>query len=120
MFRISKDVTFAASHVLGGLPEGHKCGRLHGHNYRVTVELQAEVLDEAGMVLDYGAMDDLFVRVRERLDHRHLNDVMIGNPTAECLAKLVHAWAGEEVGSRVVVTAVRVHETERTMAEYRP
>jgi 6-pyruvoyltetrahydropterin/6-carboxytetrahydropterin synthase len=45
---------------------------LHGHNYRVEVELEGERLDEAGLLLDIGAVKR---RVRERcarLDERTL------------------------------------------------
>jgi 6-pyruvoyltetrahydropterin/6-carboxytetrahydropterin synthase len=45
---------------------------LHGHNYRVEVELEGEQLDDAGLLLDIGAVKR---RVRERcarLDERTL------------------------------------------------
>lgn len=117
MYRIAKDVTFAASHVLDGLPEGHKCGRLHGHNYRVEVELSAPVLDDVGMVRDYAELTPLLDHIRERFDHRHLNDALLGNPTAENLARVIFEWALDDFPE---VSAVRVHETDRTVAEYRP
>ncbi|MGQ7190015.1 6-carboxytetrahydropterin synthase, partial [Escherichia sp. HC-CC] len=30
-----KDFTFEAAHRLPHVPEGHKCGRLHGHSFMV-------------------------------------------------------------------------------------
>lgn len=54
MYRISKRFGFSASHIIEGLPEGHQCGRLHGHNYEVELILQAETLNSVGFVVDYG------------------------------------------------------------------
>ena len=34
---IGKRFSFEAGHRLGGLPEGHKCARPHGHSYTVEV-----------------------------------------------------------------------------------
>ena len=39
MFSISKQFHFCASHIIEGVPEGHPCGRLHGHNYVVELVL---------------------------------------------------------------------------------
>ena len=56
------------------------------------------------------------------LDHRHLNEVVPGEPTAEHLARWIHDQLLDllpaAVGARLA--AVRVHETSRTWAEYRP
>ena len=41
MYTITKRFAFSASHIIGGLPNGHPCARLHGHNYEVEVVLQA-------------------------------------------------------------------------------
>lgn len=34
-----KDFTFEAAHHLPHVPEGHKCGRLHGHSFMVRLEI---------------------------------------------------------------------------------
>lgn len=49
-FRIGKRFTFEAAHQLANLPEGHKCGRLHGHSYNVEVVLTATELTGPGFV----------------------------------------------------------------------
>lgn len=121
-FTIAKRFSFSASHVLTAVPEGHKCRRPHGHNYEVEIVCSGEELDHRGMVVDYFDLDPVRRFLDETVDHRHLNDVVPGEPTAERLAR----WFFEslkgtmpaEVSSRIV--AVRVHETPRTWAEYRP
>lgn len=85
MPRISKEFTFSASHQLSGLPEDHPCSRLHGHNYRVIVEVTG-CLNKVGFVVDYRDFDPFKHYLDGALDHRHLNDVIEDNPTAENLA----------------------------------
>jgi 6-pyruvoyltetrahydropterin/6-carboxytetrahydropterin synthase len=116
-YRIGKRFQFSASHVIEGLPEGHKCGRLHGHTYEVEVQVEG-VPDRTGFVVDFGDVAAAVGPIIARLDHRHLNDVMAGAPTtSEALAWLI--WA-EAVAVLPKVSAVRVSETPGTWAEYRP
>jgi 6-pyruvoyltetrahydropterin/6-carboxytetrahydropterin synthase len=43
-----KDFTFEAAHHLPHVPEGHKCGRLHGHSFMVRLEITGEVDPHTG------------------------------------------------------------------------
>lgn len=120
-FTISKTFTFAASHQLTGLEEGHQCARLHGHNYEIDIELSGR-LDAAGMVYDYGRLAPFRQLLDERYDHRHLNQVMEGNPTAENLAYRLfyEAFDALDLAGQAALSAIRVRETPRSSAEYRP
>jgi 6-pyruvoyltetrahydropterin/6-carboxytetrahydropterin synthase len=118
MYQIAKDFHFAASHMIDGLPLNHPCSRLHGHNYTVTVLLEADELNAVGFVRDFRALDEIGDWIKAHLDHRHLND-MRGLPTtsSESLAR----WIFEQWrGSFPELVAVRVSEAPRTYAEYRP
>ncbi|MFI7347265.1 6-pyruvoyl trahydropterin synthase family protein [Streptomyces sp. NPDC049936] len=117
--RIVKRFDFSASHRLGGLPESHQCARLHGHNYAVELELSAErnALTSTGFVRDYGDLSAFKKWLDETLDHRHLNDVVEGNPTAENLAVWMFGQWKDEFPE---LSSVRVSETPKTWAEYRP
>lgn len=118
MFRITKEYHFSASHQLHGLAEDHPCARLHGHNYIVAVELQAEELSAQGFVRDYRELDALKKYIDEEIDHRHLNDVLgEGCVTAEQIARHFYDWCKSRWPE---VSAVRVSETPKTWAEYRP
>jgi 6-pyruvoyltetrahydropterin/6-carboxytetrahydropterin synthase len=87
MFTITKEFTFSASHQLAGLPQDHQCSRLHGHNYRVEIMIQSEKLLPVGFIVDYGDLKAFKDYIDFNLDHRHLNEVVSFNPTAELLAK---------------------------------
>lgn len=115
MYTISKLFSFEASHQLTGLPEGHQCMRLHGHSYRVELVLYAHALDARGFVVDYGDLKPFEDYLKERLDHRHLND-LLPQPTAEHLARHLYG-----VAKRLWPDAlgeVRVSETQKTWASY--
>ncbi|KAB0572130.1 6-carboxytetrahydropterin synthase QueD [Brucella pituitosa] len=118
MFRITKEFHFSASHQLTELPADHQCARLHGHNYTVEVELSSADLNEHGFVRDYHELAPLKRYIDDELDHRHLNDVLGHNcVTAEFLARHLYDWCQTRWQE---VTAVRVSETPKTWAEYRP
>jgi 6-pyruvoyltetrahydropterin/6-carboxytetrahydropterin synthase len=120
MFTITKDFQFSASHRLDHLPENHQCARLHGHNYTVQLELRCanNQLTEPGFVRDYGELGDFKKWIDANLDHRHLNEVMPDrNPSAENMAMWIYEIWSERVPE---LSAVRVSETPKTWAEYRP
>ncbi len=84
-----KEFGFEAAHRLPGVPEKHKCGRLHGHSFRVEVHVRGEVNPETGMVMDFADITAAFKPLYDRLDHHYLNDIEgLDNPTSENLA----AW----------------------------
>ncbi len=117
MFRVSKEFHFSASHALQHLPSEHPCSRLHGHNYVVEIELAAAQLNANGFVRDYHDLAPLKAYIDDVFDHRHLNDVLDGYPTAENMAKHFYDWS---IARWPETVAVRVSETPKTWAEYRP
>ena len=116
MFRIEKEFAFSAAHQLHGLRTGHPCGRVHGHNYRVVVVLEAQALNEHSFVVDYNDLSPLAAYIDGTLDHRNLNDVFSFQTTAENLAR--HLFEHCKVLWPQTVE-VRVSETPKTWASYR-
>ncbi|WP_330647157.1 6-pyruvoyl tetrahydropterin synthase family protein [Thioclava sp. FTW29] len=117
MFRITKEFHFSASHQLDHLPACHQCARLHGHNYIVVVELAAADLNADGFVRDYHELAALKDYIDGTFDHRHLNDVLDCPSTAEHMARHFYLWCKARWPE---VAAVKVSETPKTWAEYRP
>lgn len=117
MYTITKQFSFSASHVLDHLPEGHPCARLHGHNYIVELVLRSAELDRNGFVRDYNELSAFRHFLDDKLDHRHLDDIVDGPSTAENLARFLYDFA-KRMWPEVV--SVRVSETPKTWAEYRP
>lgn len=118
MYTISKEYHFSASHQLHQLPADHPCSRMHGHNYVVEVELKSETLNAVGFVRDYRELDALKTYIDAQFDHHHLNDILgDDNITAEQIAKHFYDWCKTKWPE---VSAVRVRETPKSIAEYRP
>lgn len=121
---ISKDFAFSASHALEGLPAEHQCARLHGHNYIVRVTLGAQRLNDVGFVVDYGELKPVQQFIDDTLDHRHLNEVLNFNPTAEHMAswlshRVREALPRDAVESRgLEVVSIAVSETPKTWATF--
>lgn len=88
---LRREYTFEAAHWLPHVREGHKCGRIHGHSYRVTVIVRGPVQaegPEAGMVMDFAKVDAFAGPLAARLDHTTLNDhAGLENPTSEHVAR---------------------------------
>src|SRR4026209_52901 len=82
--RVTKDhLVFCSGHFISY--EGDKCERLHGHNYRVAVEVEGP-LDENQYVIDFIALRDELKTITDELDHRML--LPTGHP-------LIHVTAGD-------------------------
>ncbi len=65
--RVTKDhLVFCSGHFISF--EGDKCERLHGHNYRATVEIEGD-LDENHYVFDFIALKHRTKAVTDELDH---------------------------------------------------
>lgn len=66
--RVTKDhLTFCSGHFI--TYEGHQCERLHGHNYKVAVEVSGP-LDDNHYVFDFIALKRFTQQVSDELDHR--------------------------------------------------
>ena len=65
---VTKDhLVFCSGHFISY--EGDKCERLHGHNYRVAVEIENE-LDSNFYVFDFIALKQRTKAITDELDHR--------------------------------------------------
>lgn len=118
-YRIEKTVKWEASHRLVGLPADHQCSRLHGHSYSAKITLSSYEVDDVGFVIDFGILGKM---VKDVFDHRHLNEVMPVNPTAENIAAymveiILSVLFKMQVEKYVRLESVRVYETETSWAE---
>ncbi len=87
---IYKSFTFEAAHRLPNVPADHKCARLHGHSYKISVYVEGSVGAESGWVMDFATIGAASKPVFEQLDHRYLNDIPgLENPTSENLARWI-------------------------------
>ena len=91
IYTLTTFVEFSSAHILNG-HEG-PCKRMHGHNWKVEVEVSGDKLDNIGMVMDFKKIRNMTNEVVDKLDHRFLNDLDAFkkvNQTAENIACLLY------------------------------
>lgn len=87
--RVTKDhLVFSAAHFITF--NGNICERLHGHNWRVAVEV-AGPLDENSYVFDFIALRDAALKLVGELDHRVLLPTQ--HPTIHVQANAIEVTA---------------------------
>jgi 6-pyruvoyltetrahydropterin/6-carboxytetrahydropterin synthase len=113
---IFKEFTFESAHRLPNVPAGHKCGRLHGHSFKVALHLTGPLDPHTGWIRDFSEIKAIFKPIYEQLDHNYLNDIPgLENPTSEVIAK----WIWEQVKPLLPeLSKVRIHETCTSGCEY--
>ena len=114
---LARRFRFEAAHHLPHVPADHKCRRVHGHSFRVTVRIAGEVDPRSGWLMDYADLAAAFEPIRLRLDHYDLNTIEgLENPTSEHVARWI--WDRLRPGLPALV-AVTVHETCTSSCTYR-
>jgi 6-pyruvoyltetrahydropterin/6-carboxytetrahydropterin synthase len=114
---LSRTFQIEAAHRLPHAPDGHRCRRLHGHSFKITVTVAGEIAQPEGWVFDFAEIDAAFEPYRERLDHHYLNEVEgLENPTSENLA--IWLWRAL-IDALPGLAAVEVGETCRGHVTYR-
>ena len=120
MFTLKIVTDFASAHTLRDYPGA--CSRMHGHNWKVEVEVTGTDLDDTGMLIDFKKIKKATNEITSRLDHYYINDIApfdAINPTAENLAKYFFDELQTLITtSNTNVNQVTLWETERACATY--
>lgn len=94
---------------------------IHGHNWRIRVDVAADELDTMGCVMDFHELERLVDQVIQPMHNRHLNELpgfQDRNPSAELVAELVGLSLKLPVGIQLL--CVEVWETDDNSARWRP
>ncbi len=60
------DLNFSAAHFLIRHP---KCERIHGHNYKVTIEIESDKLNSQQMIVDFLDVRNVARDICQKMDH---------------------------------------------------
>ena len=114
---IYKIFTVESAHWLPNVPDGHKCGRLHGHSIKIIISIAGGVEDKTGWVADFSDIKSVFKPLYEKLDHNCLNHIKgLENPTSENLC----IWIWEKLKPILTnLSKVEVCETCNSGCVYR-
>jgi len=115
--QIYKEFIFEAAHRLPNVPDGHKCGRLHGHSWKGVIHVEGELDPQTGWIMDFAEIKKVFDPIYNQLDHNYLNEIEgLENPTSEVVAK----WIWERLKPVLPeLSQVVINETCTTGCIYR-
>jgi 6-pyruvoyltetrahydropterin/6-carboxytetrahydropterin synthase len=100
IYEIKIITNFAAAHNLRNFRG--KCENLHGHNWKIEVVIRGSMLDEAGMLVDFGEVKQITRDLLASVDHRYLNDLPFfqsHNPSSENIARYIFEKLAERLNS---------------------
>lgn len=111
---------FAAAHNLRNFRG--KCENLHGHNWKVEVVFRGSVLDESGVLVDFGEVKQVTRELLHELDHQYLNDIpffQLNNPSSENIARYLFDRLGEHFRDKGIrLYKVSAWESDDACATY--
>jgi len=111
---------FASAHTLRDYPGD--CSRMHGHNWKLEVEVTASALNEHGMGMDFKTIKIATRELAKKLDHRYLNDIPpfdTVNPTAENIAQYFYQNLSNTLNiDTAKISGVTLWETDRACVRY--
>ncbi|MDY4479075.1 6-carboxytetrahydropterin synthase QueD [[Pasteurella] aerogenes] len=138
MFKVSKEFSFDMAHILDG--HDGKCQNLHGHTYKLQVEVSGDLVLEGakkGMVVDFTDVKRVVKEaILDSMDHafiydttsereckiaallNELNSKTFGIPmrtTAEEMARFMFNCLKD----KLPISAIRLWETPTSFCEYR-
>ncbi|OOF70511.1 6-carboxytetrahydropterin synthase QueD [Rodentibacter caecimuris] len=139
MFKITKEFSFDMAHLLDG--HDGKCQNLHGHTYKLQVEICGELHSEGakkGMIMDFSELKAIVkAQILDPMDHAFIYDLNSSREsqiadllqslesktfgvsfrtTAEELAKFIFNRLKYE--QHLPVSAIRLWETPTSFCEY--
>jgi 6-pyruvoyltetrahydropterin/6-carboxytetrahydropterin synthase len=107
-----RNLRFHAIHYTPG--ESRKCWNLHGHTFFVDTEVEGEVDESTGMVIDFQKLKKVILEVLEEFDHKIIlpekdaNRVDIEGPFSTAYKKIEYPYATTEYIALAI--AKKVHE----------
>lgn len=138
MFKIAKEFCFDASHMLDN--HNGKCQNLHGHTYRLLVEIEGPLIahgSKNGMVIDFSQLKSLVkTHLICHLDHAFLYDETNENETkiatllqemdrkvfafpCRTTAELMSKYIYECLSYYLPISMIKLWETPTSYCEYR-
>ena len=108
--RVGKVIEFHSAHYL---PQHPTCGSMHGHTYRLEVEVTGPVRD--GMILDFFLLKAALEGAIRDIDHHCLNDIL-SYPSVENVCQFIWKKVSTWLPSGITLQRVKLWETSTCYA----
>ena len=115
--KIYRTYTIHSARFIPTLDSNHPCKKMHGHTFKIIIELDAPINEKTGFVMDFYDLD-LIVnnKIIKKIDHKVLNDIKgLENPSSEHLS--VWIW-NKLIDSTPELSQVTISENHGTGIKY--
>lgn len=120
MYRLKIITSFSSAHNL--INYQGDCENLHGHNWKVEVEVTATDLDKSGLGIDFKILKSETNSLLKSLDHKYLNDLEPFrnlSPSSENIAHFLFKELSARLNNSIVkIVCVTVWESDAASASY--
>ena len=119
MYTLSVIKYISAAHQLNNY-DG-PCARIHGHNWKIQIDVRADILDELGIAVDFNDLEKWLWEIIGPFDHQLLNSIPPFdkiNPTAEHIVKYVFGQMKKRLQDKAILLRVTAWETDSCMVSY--
>lgn len=89
-----------------------KCHNLHGHTYKILIEIETSILIN-DMVVDFKFIKDIV----DKLDHRYLND-FLEVPTTERLSEYIYTEIKTKLRQEEAKVRITIFESDKSSITY--
>ena len=92
--------TFDSAHYTKGSSD--KCLNLHGHTFRLEVEVEGEIDPETGMIIDFALLKNAVQEILADYDHRvivpkkDIDKIVLSGPFHKCIKTIEYPQATTE------------------------
>lgn len=124
MYVLTIEDHFASAHQLRGYRG--KCENIHGHNWKVVLNVKGEKLNDIGLLIDFHDLKAILKKITDYLDHKNINEIEPFdsiNPSSENIAGYIAGRAQEELDRTspgLIVDSVTVWESETSRCTFYP
>ena len=121
MYKVESEIEFEASHYL--LLAGGQREETHSHPWRVRASVEADGLDESGLVMDFHHLQRLLAEIVAPMSMagviNEMSEFSNDNPSAERIARYIYEQLAGRLAGNVRLAEVLVWEGIGCRAGYR-
>lgn len=113
---IGKIFEFDACHHLGNDKIYGKCSNLHGHTYKMEIEITGEI-NQYGWICNFSELKELVSAfILDKYDHAYIND-FIDMPTAENMIFDIYSILDNKLQEKnLILRKIKLYETSTSYA----
>lgn len=115
--KIYRTYTIHSARFIPTLDLNHPCSKMHGHTFKIIIELDGPIDDAIGFVMDFYDLDTIVDnKIIKKIDHKILNEIEgLENPSSEYLS--IWIW-NKLIDSLPMLSQITISEEHGTGIQY--